>query len=77
MPSNGVIAKILLPDRGLLFEGKQIENVIISEIKRWKLAQKRTDWLFMDLGYLPTNDTVENLHIMILTYFFKVNNLKF
>ena len=55
LPSNGIIAKIILHDLYLLFKGQNF-TMLISEMVRASAKNAQTD--FFGFGYLPTNDTI-------------------
>ena len=74
LSSNGIIAKIILRDLDLLFEGQILKCNYIwnSEIC---VKMHRTTLLDLDICYRTM--TLRDLHLMTLTYFFMVKNMKF
>ena len=71
LPSNGIIAKTLLCDLGLLFEGKKFKTLI--SLKQSEIVQKcikMHGMTFVDLK------TLQKLYSLTLIYFFKVTGLK-
>ena len=71
MPSNDVIAKIVLCDLDLISEGKKFETLI--SLKKFKLVQNAWDG-FRLLLCLPSNGVVRKLYSVTLTHFFKLKN---
>ena len=65
MSSNGVRAKIARHNLDLLFEGQNLENANISDMVRADAKLHGTTFKELDICQ-------RKLHLMSLTYFFKV-----
>ena len=75
LPSNGVIMKIVLSDLDLLFWRSTILNVNISDMV--KASAKMHKMTFIDFNFCQWLMPLRKLHLMTLTYFFKVKIRKY
>ena len=73
LPSNGVIAKIVLHDLDLLFEGKNCDTLIY--LKLLELANKCVEGLLYNVIFAIGGQHCTN-YTSTLTYFFRAKNLK-
>ena len=74
LPSNGVIAKIVLCFLELLFESLKL-NINISETVRTSAKMHRRHF-FSRFGYLPATDTIANVTSNDLDLLFQGKKLK-
>ena len=70
LPSNYIIAKIVLHDLDLLFEGQKCETS--TSLKWIELAHKCLGSVFCEFWYLSAKNNSTKLYSMTLTYFLKV-----
>ena len=74
MPSNGVVAKIILRDLDLLFDGQNLKTII--SLKRQELARNAQNDFYIFV-YLLTNDRIARFTHNDFDLLFQGKNMTF